>query len=76
LLNQINLSFDKYNKLEITQFLNQKSNEINKLIYPIWSKRFNTRTAMIRMKNEILFTDIDDELFRNNNLVDYSKIID
>lgn len=45
-------------------------------LWPVWTKRFNTRTATIKSWNEVLVIDVEEKEFKNENCVDYSRIVD
>lgn len=56
--------------------IRKKSVEITAHLWPVWSKRFNTRTATVKHWEEVLVIDVNETAFKDENSIDYSRIVD
>lgn len=73
--NKINLR-DLWNWGKLKEKVREKSGAIVEALWPVWTKRFNTRTATVKSWNEITIVDISEGSFKNADSFDYSKIVD
>lgn len=74
-VNQIELR-DLWSGEKLKERVREKSSSIVSKLWPVWTKRFNTRTATVKKWEEVVVVDVDEETFKNTSFIDYSRIVD
>lgn len=74
-INKIQLK-DLWGGNKLKEMVREKSGLILSKLWPVWTKRFNTRTATVKKWEEILVVDIDEQVFKDTSSFDYSKLVD